>query len=128
MAGFASKQEMEKVISKFIDLMTKTPALSIRSKGVKVSIGYEITDLDLKFHTEFMDGVVTGGLGEATPASMVILETDSETFDGMMGGELDMTSVVMSGQVSISGDMTAAMGLQGVNDVMMDLYKQARGA
>jgi putative sterol carrier protein len=126
MAGFTSKEDMDKVLSLFVDKIRKSQEIAKRCKGIKVSLGYEMTDLDVKFHTEFMDGVVSGGLGEATPASMVILETDSETFDGMMTGEVDAASAAMNGTLSFSGDMSAAMGLQVMYDDMGKLYQQAR--
>ena len=126
MAGFSSKEEMEKVLKIWMDKISTNPDISKRCKGIKVSIGYEMTDLDVKFHTEFMDGTVSGGLGEATPASMVFLETDCETFDGMMSGEVDGASAAMNGTLSFSGDMSAAMGLQALNDEMGRLYMEAR--
>ncbi len=57
---------------------------------------------------------------------MVFLEMSSETLDGMMLGEIDGASAAMSGQMTISGDMGAAMGLQAVGDVMNILYEEAK--
>ena len=44
----------------------------------------------------------------------------------VMLGEIDGASAAMSGQMTISGDMGAAMGLQAVGDVMNTLYAEAK--
>ena len=122
MAGYSSKEEMEAVVKRFIENMCKDEAITNRSKGLKVSMGFEIPDMSLSFHTEFMDGVVSGGIGEADPPSMVFLEMDSETFDGMFTGEIDGASAAMSGAMTFSGDMSSAMGLQVLQEDMGRVY------
>jgi putative sterol carrier protein len=122
MAGYKNKEEMEAVVKRFIENMSKDEAIIKRSKGLKVTMGFEIPDMDLKFHTDFMDGVVSGGIGDADPPSMVFLEMDSEIFDGMFTGEIDGASAAMSGSMSFSGDMSAAMGLQVLQEDMGRVY------
>ena len=122
MAGFTSKEEMEPVIKRFIENMSKDEAIIKRCKGLKVTLGFEIPDVNLSFHTDFLDGVVSGGIGEADPPSMVYLEMDSEIFDGMFTGEVDGASAAMSGAMTFSGDMSAAMGLQVLQDDMSRVY------
>ena len=122
MAGFNNKEEMKVVIERFIENLSKDEVIAKRCKGLKCSLGFEIPDMDLSFHTEFMDGVVTGGIGEADPPSMVYLEMDSEIFDGMFTGEVDGASAAMSGQMTFSGDMSAAMGLQVLQEDMSRAY------
>jgi putative sterol carrier protein len=126
MAGYETKEQMQAVIERFLAGIEKSEVLANKCKGIQVSIGYEIVDLDFQFHTEFIDGVVTGGIGEASPPSMVFLETDSETFDGMMTGEIDGASAAMSGAISFSGDMSSAMGLQALQDDMNQIYRDAK--
>ncbi len=122
MAGYTSKAEMEAVVTRFIDNMSKDEAIIKRCKGLKCTLGFEIPDVGLSFHTDFLDGVVTGGIGEADPPSMVFLEMDSETFYGMFTGEVDGASAAMSGAMTFSGDMSAAMGLQVLQDDMSRVY------
>ena len=122
MAGFSSKEDMQVVIQRFIDNMSKDESILKRSKGLKVTMGFDIPDVGLNFHTDFLDGVVSGGIGEANPPSMVFLEMDSETFDGMFTGEIDGASAAMSGAISFSGDMSAAMGLQVLQEDMGRVY------
>jgi len=87
----------------------------------------EIEDLDLFFYTHFQDGQFTGGLGEFTGEAMVELSMSSEVFDGMFSGELDATAAAMSGELAFSGDVSAAMGLQSLQDDMNRVYLVARG-
>ncbi|MCL4560337.1 MAG: SCP2 sterol-binding domain-containing protein [Chloroflexi bacterium] len=126
MAGFETKEDMAKVITLWIEKMKADPSIARRCKGVNVTMGYEITDLDFAFHTDFIDGVVDGGLGEADPPSKVFLEMESATFDGMMTGEVDAASAAMSGEMSFSGDMSAAMGLQALQEDLTRMYLEAR--
>jgi putative sterol carrier protein len=122
MAGYSSKEEMEAVVKRFIEKMSKDEEIIKLSKGLKVTLGFEIPDVNLTFHTDFLDGVVSGGIGEADPPSMVTLEMDSEIFDGMFTGEIDGASAAMSGSMSFSGDMSAAMGLQVLQEDMGRVY------
>ncbi len=122
MAGYASKDEMEAVVRRFIDNLSKDEVIIKCSKGLKCTLGFEIPDVGLSFHTDFLDGVVSGGIGEADPPSMVYLEMDSEIFDGMFTGEVDGASAAMSGAMTFSGDMSAAMGLQVLQDDMSRVY------
>lgn len=41
----------------------------------------------------------------------VVLTADSETFEAILGGELDPTAAFMSGRLSVDGDMGLAMKL-----------------
>ncbi len=122
MAGYSNKEEMEAVVKSFIENMSKDEKIVKLSAGLKVSMGFEIPDMNLCFHTEFMNGTVSGGIGEADPPSMVFLEMDSETFDGMFTGEIDGASAAMSGAMTFSGDMSAAMGLQVLQEDMGRVY------
>jgi putative sterol carrier protein len=126
MAGYQTKEEMAAVIERFIQKMTTDEALSKRCKGINVTMGYDIPDVGLSFYTNFNDGAVTGGLGESDPPSMVFLEMDSEIFDGMLTGEVDAASAAMNGSLSFSGYMSAALGLQALNDDMSRIYIAAK--
>ncbi len=52
------------------------------------------------------DGVRAGD-GDAD----VVLTADSETFEAILGGDLDPTAAFMSGRLSVDGDMGLAMKL-----------------
>jgi putative sterol carrier protein len=122
MSGFTTVEEMKPIVAKWIDMMTKDSAISEKCKGINCSMQFIISDPDLTFYTGFMDGKVSGGLGPMDPKAMVDLEMSSATFDGMMTGEVDGASAAMSGDLSFSGDMSAAMGLQALQEDMNRLY------
>ncbi len=87
---------------------------------------FEIEDLDLLFYVHFQDGQFSGGLGKPPAEAMVELSMASEVFDGMFSGELDATTAAMSGDLAFSGDVSAAMGLQTLQEDMNRLYLAAR--
>jgi len=122
MSVFTTPEEMKPVIAKWLDLMAKDPQMAEKCKGINCSMQFIISDPDLTFYTAFMDGKVSGGLGPMDPKAMVDLEMSSATFDGMMTGEVDGASAAMSGDLSFSGDMSAAMGLQALQEDMNRLY------
>ena len=126
MSGYTDVEKFGKVVDLWIQKMIASEEVSKRCIGINVTMGFDIYDPDLSFYMRFNDGNVGGGLGEDDPASMVFLEMSSETLDGMMLGEIDGASAAMSGQMTISGDMGAAMGLQAVGDVMNTLYEEAK--
>ena len=125
MAGFESKEAMQPVISKWLELISKDTQIAERCKGINVTMSFTMTDIDVLFYTNFNDGVVSAGLGKSD--AMVFLEMSSATFDGMMIGEVDGASAAMSGDLTFSGDMSAAMGLQALQEDMGRLYKEAKG-
>ncbi len=122
MASYATPDEMKPVIQKWLDLMAKDAAMSEKCKGINCTMQFIMTDIDFTFYTNFQDGKVSGGVGKSDPKAMVDLEMSSETFDGMMTGEVDGASAAMSGELSFSGDMSAAMGLQALQEDMNRLY------
>jgi putative sterol carrier protein len=126
MSGYTDVEQFSKVVEAWIGKLKGDEEVAKRCTGISCTMGFEIYDPDLQFHLEFQDGAVTGGLGEADPPSQVFLEMSSETLDGMMTGEIDGASAAMSGQMSLSGDMSAAMGLQALSDDMNRLYVEAK--
>ena len=106
--------------------MAKDPQISEKCKGITCTMQWIIADPDTTFFTSFVDGKVAGGLGPMDPKAMVDLEMTSATFDGMMTGEVDGASAAMSGDLSFSGDMSAAMGLQALQEDMNRLWVEAK--
>ena len=92
-------------ITKLTDMLT-TKAADMESLGgtLKMVIGDGIV---------FIDGagdknVISNDDKEAD----CTVSTDEETFKGMINGDLNPISAVMSGQVKIDGDMPLAMKIQ----------------
>jgi putative sterol carrier protein len=126
MAGYTSKEEMEVVVARWIEKLKTDENLAKLSKEIEARIGYDIYDLELHFHTDFMNGVIDGGIGIADPPPTLNLEMSSEIFDGMFTGEVDAASATMTGEMTFSGDMNAAMGLQVLGDDMGRTYLEAK--
>ncbi len=127
MPGYESSEEMKKVIARWLELLQDDEAIKEGCEGYDVSVEFEIEDLDLLFYTHFQDGRLSGGLGGFPGEAMVELSMSSEIFDGMFSGELDATTAAMSGDLAFSGDVSAAMGLQSLQDDMNRVYLVARG-
>jgi len=127
MGGYESSEEMERVIAHWIELQQDDEAIKQGCQGYDVSVEFEIEDLDLLFYVHFRDGQFSGGLGEFPGEAMVELSMSSEVFDGMFSGELDATTAAMSGELAFSGDVSAAMGLQSLQEDMNRVYLAARG-
>jgi putative sterol carrier protein len=128
MAGYESADAMEEVIVRWLELIGEDDTVKEGSEGYDVSVEFEIEDLDFFFHIHFEDGDFSGGIGEFPDEAMVELCLSSEVFDGMFSGELDATTAAMSGDLAFAGDVSAAMGLQILQDDLNRLYVEARGA
>ncbi len=126
MAGYATKEEMEAVVSRWIEKIKGDKDLAKKCKEMDVRMGFDIYDLDVHFYTVFLDGQVDGGMGRADPPPSVSLEMSSEILDGMFTGEVDGASAAMTGEMTFSGDMNAAMGLQILGDDLGRLYLEAK--
>ncbi len=127
MAGYESAGDMEKVIARWLGLIPADEAIKERCGGYDVSVEFEVEDLDFFFYIHFQDGDFSGGIGEFPGEAMVELCMSSEVFDGMFSGELDATTAAMSGDLAFAGDVSAAMGLQVLQEDLNRLYLAARG-
>lgn len=127
MAGYESAEDMDKVIARWLGLIPADQAIKEGCEGYDVSVEFEVEDLDFFFYVHFRDGDFSGGMGEFPGEAMVELCMSSEVFDGMFSGELDATTAAMSGDLAFAGDVSAAMGLQTLQDDLNRLYLVARG-
>jgi putative sterol carrier protein len=126
MTEYESGEEMEEVIARWMELLRDDEAVKEGCEGYDVSVVFEMEDLDLFFYVHFQGGQFSGGVGEFLGEAMVELSMSSEVFDGMFSGELDATSAALSGELAFSGDVSAAMGLQSLQDDMNRIYLAAR--
>lgn len=127
MAGYESAGDMEEVIVRWLELIPPDEAIKEGCEGYDVSVEFEVEDLDFFFYIHFQDGDFSGGIGEFPGEAMVELCMSSEVFDGMFSGELDATTAAMSGDLAFAGDVSAAMGLQVLQEDLNRLYLAARG-
>lgn len=126
MSAFETLEEMQEVLNKMAELMRSDTALIQASKGKNLTISYEFPDLDLFFYTNFLDGKVEAGLGELEDAD-IQLTMDSDIFDGMFSGKVNAAKAAMKGDLAFSGNVAAAMRLQGLIDDFKRIYQQAKG-
>lgn len=56
----------------------------------------------------------------------MILEMSRNAFNGFMSVDVDCTSAAMSGELTFSGDISAAMGLQALQEDLTRMYQEAR--
>lgn len=109
-----------------VELMKSDARVLGASKGSSFTVGFAITDLDETFLLTFNDGQIGGKVGTDITPAQIKLTMDSETFDGVFGGEVDPMGAAMSGQIMFSGDLGLAMNLLGVVDDLRRIYKAAR--
>lgn len=126
MPTFETPEEMERVLRKMAEMAQSDEALVEASQGKHLTISYEFPDLDLFFYTNFLDGKVEAGLGEFEDAD-VQLTMDSDIFDGMFTGTVNAAKAAMKGDLAFSGNVAAAMRLQGLMGDFQRIYKQAQG-
>jgi len=113
------------VLSKMAALAQSDEALVKASKGRNLTMAYEFPDLDVFFYTNFRDGAVEAGLGELEDADMY-LTMDSDIFDGMFTGKVNAAKAAMKGDLAFSGNVAAAMRLQGLMNDFKRIYLQAK--
>ncbi|HOB87036.1 MAG TPA: SCP2 sterol-binding domain-containing protein [Bacillota bacterium] len=128
MAGYQSAEEARKVLQKLIDLAKEDQSIKEGAAGTELTVSFELMDLDLVFNLSFIDGQVDGFIGEPEEEPMVTLSMDSEVLDSIFSGEMDAASAAMSGDLSFSGDVGNAMGLQILMNDFVRLYQEARSA
>lgn len=83
---------------------------AVAALGAKLGDGF---DGSAKFVIEGEGSIVVDGAGvrEGDDDTDVTLTADQDTFEAMLGGELDPSSAFMTGRLKIDGDMGAAMKL-----------------
>jgi putative sterol carrier protein len=126
MATYNTAHDLQQVLSRMAELAETDEALIQASRGRTLTMGYEFPDLDVFFHTNFLDGHVEAGLGELDDAD-IFLTMDSDIFDGMFTGKVNAAKAAMKGDLAFSGNVAAAMRLQGLMDDFKRLYVQAKG-
>ena len=125
MAGYKSAEEMSQVLARMAELMASDPGLVEASRRTNVAVAYEFRDLGVSFYTRMGNGSVEGGLGEiANPDVRIMMK--SSVFDGIFSGTLNAMSAYEMGQLSFTGNMSAAMRLEGLVGNFGRVYRQAK--
>ncbi len=118
--------QMERVLRLFVERAATDEAL--RAFAAKKSVGsqYTVSDFDLHFHIGFGDGRVVAGMGPPPEPAKVRLKARGEVLDAILDGRLNGNKAAMTGRLSFSGDVRAAMGMQRVQKDFVRLYGAAR--
>ena len=125
MATFETPEHLQKILGKMAELAQSDEALIKASQGKHLTISYEFPDLDVFFHTSFLDGRIDAGLGEVEDAD-VELVMDSDILDGMFSGTINAAKAAMKGDLAFSGNVAKAMRLQGLMGDFQRVYEQAK--
>ena len=125
MPTFETPEDLERVLIKMAELAQSDEAMIKASKRKHLTISYEFPDLDVFFHTNFLDGKIEAGLGEEVDAD-VVLVLDIDIFDGMFSGTINAAKAAMKGDLAFSGNVAKAMRLQGLMGDFQRIYLQAK--
>ena len=125
-ARYESGDKLRKVARRMVDLMRSDARVLSATQGLRLTVGFAITDLDETFLLTFRDGEIGGEVGADITSAQIRLAMDAETLDGVFAGEVDPMGAAMSGQIMFSGDLGLAMSLLGVVDDLREIYKAAR--
>jgi len=127
MSVFETPEELQKVLSKMAELLQADAALLQASKDKRLLISYEFPDLEVFFYTNFLNGRIEAGLGELEDSD-IQLTMNSDVFDGMFTGKVNAAKAAVKGDLAFSGNVAAAMRLQGLMDDFKRLYLQAKSS
>jgi putative sterol carrier protein len=127
MSVFETPEELREVLSKMAELLQADTALLQASKDKHLTISYEFPDLEVFFYTNFLNGRVDAGLGELEESD-IQLTMNSDVFDGMFTGKVNAAKAAVKGDLAFSGNVAAAMRLQGMMDDFKRLYLQAKAS
>jgi putative sterol carrier protein len=126
MSAYASKQSMETTLTRMFDLMQNDAEFREGTKKARLTVSFEITDLDLLFLLSFDHGVITANLAAAPDEAEAELSMTSDAYDRMFSGTLVPLQAALNGELAFSGNVAAAMGLQGILPAMIRAYKAAK--
>ncbi len=126
MGAYASKEELERIISRMGELLESNERVAAASGGEDFAIGISVTDLNSAFTFRFEGGRVSTEIGEGARPPEIRLSLDSETLDDVFSGRTSPFGAATFGRVALAGDIGLAMGMLSVMDELKKLYTQAR--
>ncbi|MHA1268311.1 MAG: SCP2 sterol-binding domain-containing protein [Candidatus Helarchaeota archaeon] len=128
--GELSADDLKKIIPKFLPVMFKgmQELLEASEEAQEelediddMSILISVPDMNINIFMKIEDGKFSAGEGDIEDPSLKIKMAE-ETFMKMATGDLDAMQAYMSGEVQLEGDMTKAMALRPLLDVLADEY------
>lgn len=128
MAAYENKETMESTLTRMCELMKSDVAFREGTSKSHLTVSFEITDLDFTYLFAFDHGQVSGRVPAKSDEAEVELSLTSDAYDRMFGGTLVPMQAALTGELSFSGDVAAAMGLQSLLPPMIRAYKAAKEA
>jgi len=126
-----SADDLKKLIPKFMPVMFRgMQELIEASEEAKeeladmedMTLVISVPDMNLGIHMKIEDGKFSAGEGEVDSPSLKI-KMSEDTFMKMASGELDAMAAYMSGEIQLEGDMTKAMAIRPIMDILSDEYE-----
>ncbi len=126
MAAFASKQEMEPVVERSLELMRTDPTFIAGTKKTHMSLGFEIEDLGITYILKIDGGKIETEMGADPDDADFELALSSDDYDKMFTGKLNPMKAALTGDLYFSGNVKSAMQLQGLLPEMIRIYKKTK--
>ncbi|MHA1230657.1 MAG: SCP2 sterol-binding domain-containing protein [Candidatus Helarchaeota archaeon] len=86
-----------------------------------MSLVISVPDMNLGIYIKIEDGKLDAGEGELEEADLKI-KMGQDTFMKMVSGDIDAMQAYMSGEIQLEGDMTKAMAIRPLFDILADEY------
>ncbi len=128
MTAYATKADMEDVLKRVFALQETDAAFRQAAKKVRLSLSWEIDDLDIVYIITFDKGAVTTQLPANPKEAEVHIRMSSDTYDRMFKGKLSPVRANLFGQMKVTGNVLGARALEGLLPSMIHIYKQAKAA
>jgi putative sterol carrier protein len=126
-----SSDDLKEIIPKFLPIMFGgMQELLDASEDAKdeledmddMAMMISVPDMNVQIFMKIEDGKFTAGEGEVDDPDLTIKMAE-ETFMKMATGDLDAMQAYMSGEVQLEGDMTKAMAIRPLMDILADEYE-----
>lgn len=118
----------EQRIDAFLAACKQDAALREFARKRPLSLRFHITDHDLEFILVFKEGTVQAEKSSSGRRADLNVQTDVETFDGVMSGRVNGATAYMTGKLRFSGDTMKGMAVQKITKEMVRLWKAAENA
>ena len=112
------------MIQDFLELFSNDAQAKAKTAKQQVIFQITLSDTEESFFMCFNKGRIETGLGCRAEAE-VNLRMPVEIFDGLMMGTVKGPNAVMNGQMSFTGNVRKAMGMQVILNLMMTSYQAA---
>lgn len=121
-----NKDRMEQILRRFTLHLSDTPALREFAENKQILTHYHLEDIGQEFYIDFHLGQVRSGLGAPAEPADIHLELGAKVLDGMLTGETNPMRAAMSGKLRFRGDAKVALGIQPIQNDLVQIYCQAR--